>query len=196
MDDAETLAELVRHLQAGDSQAAEELFRRYAARLTRVAEQYLSSRVGRREDGSDVVQSVFRTFFRRNAAGQFHIDSSAQMWRLLVKITALKAQAKGRFHTAARRNVAAEVADEDQAWLVTAASGEPGPEEAATLADLVETLLSGLPPEYAQVLEMRLADQGVGEIAPQLGVSRQTVYRMLALLQDRLAGLDQDGQES
>src|SRR3954454_16497945 len=108
MDDAVTLAELVRQLQDGDAGAAEELFRRYATRLTHVAEQYLNARVGRREDGADVVQSVFRTFFRRNAAGQFRIDSSIQMWRLLVKITVLKAQARGRFHTAARRDVATE----------------------------------------------------------------------------------------
>jgi DNA-directed RNA polymerase specialized sigma24 family protein len=88
--------------------------------------------------------------------------------------------------------VTAEVADEDQAWLVTAASRGPGPEEAVTLADLVETLLRDLPPEYSRVLEMRLGGLGVSEIAPELGVPRQTVYRMLALLQDRLVGIDLD----
>jgi RNA polymerase sigma factor (sigma-70 family) len=192
MDEAVAMTELTRRLQGGEAQAAEELFRLYAARLTHVAEQYINSKVGRREDGADVVQSVFRTFFRRSAAGQFRIDSKAQLWRLLVKITVLKAQAKGRFHTAARRDVAAEVPDEEQAWLVVAAGREPGPEEAAAFEDLVDTLLRDLPPEYGQVLEMRLGGLGVSEIAPELGVSRQTVYRMLALLQDRLSKIDPD----
>jgi hypothetical protein len=57
-----------------------------------------------RLDGEDVVQAVCRTFFRRSAAGEFRIDSSAQLRRLLVKITVLKARAWSRQHTAARRS--------------------------------------------------------------------------------------------
>jgi DNA-directed RNA polymerase specialized sigma24 family protein len=52
--------------------------------------------------------------------------------------------------------------------------------------DLVEALLEGLPGLYRNVLELRLSGCGVVEVAKQLGVSRQTVYRMLELLQERL----------
>ena len=34
-----------------------------------------------------MVQSAFRTFYRRNAQGEFHIDSSVDLWRLLETIT-------------------------------------------------------------------------------------------------------------
>ena len=90
MDETDPMADWMRRWSAGDPQAAELLFARYAARLTQVAEQNLSRKVAAREGGEDVVQSVFRTFFRRSAEGQFQIDTSAQLWRLLVKITVQK----------------------------------------------------------------------------------------------------------
>src|SRR5262249_21500116 len=155
-------------------------------RLARVAQQQLGRKLAARVDGEDVVQSVFRTFFRRQACGEFQLDSTAQLWRLLVKITLLKARARGRHHSAACRAVAAETAADD--WSPDAVAHEPTPEEAATLNDLVEHVLDGLPPLYARILEMRLAGHSVTEMAPQLGLSRQTIYRALDLLQQRLAG--------
>lgn len=184
MDESSPMADLIERLRAGDPQAAEQLFQRYAQRLTHLAEQHLSHKLAGRLDGEDIVQSVFRTFFRRSSQGEFHIDGSAQIWRLLVKITVLKARAKGRYHAAQQRDVAAEFAGD--AWLAEAVAREPGPEEAAALVDQIEALLHGLPPLCCQVLELRLQGHAVTEIAPRLGVSRQTVYRVLGLLQQRL----------
>jgi RNA polymerase sigma-70 factor (ECF subfamily) len=184
MDDASPIANLLDRLRAGDPQAADHLFQRYALRLTRLAEQHLSRKLAGRLDGEDIVQSVFRTFFRRTSQGEFHIDESAQLWRLLVKITVLKANAKGRYHMAQRRTAGAESGGD--AWLAEAVAREPGPDEAAALVDQIEQLLHGLPPLYCQALELRLQGHTVAEIAPRLGVSRQTVYRVLGLLQQRL----------
>jgi RNA polymerase sigma-70 factor (ECF subfamily) len=171
--------------QVGDAQAAEELFSRYAQRLVRLAEEHLSQKVAGRLDGEDVVQSVFRTFFRRSRAGEFRIDSSAQLWRLLVQITVRKARAKGRQHTAGKRDVGTEAA-EGEALLFQALAHEPGPDEAAAFVDQIQVLLRGLSPVHGQVLDMRLQGATVAEIAGELGVSRQTVYRILDLLQQRL----------
>src|ERR1700675_4538833 len=107
-DEANPLPELIRRLRAGDPQAPDEVYVLFARRLTRIAEQHLSQKIAGRLDSDDVVQSVFRTFFRRSAEGEFRIDSSAQLWRLLVKITLLKARAKGRHHTAGLRDAGAE----------------------------------------------------------------------------------------
>jgi hypothetical protein len=85
-------------LGGADPAAAELVFARYAQRLVRVAEQHLSRKLAGRVDGEDVVQSVFRTFFRRSAAGEFRIDNSGQLWRLLVTITQRKAQTLGAPH--------------------------------------------------------------------------------------------------
>jgi RNA polymerase sigma-70 factor, ECF subfamily len=177
-----------------DPAAAEQIFARYARRLVRVAEQYLSRRLSGRFDGEDVVQSVFRTFFRRAEEGQFRIDSSAQLWQLLVRITVLKARAKGRYHTAGLRDAGAEAGGDPGALLAGALAGEPGPDEAAVLVDQIDALLRRLPEVYGRVLELRLCGDHVTEIAERLGLSRQGIYRMLALLQDRLADLDPDAR--
>jgi len=187
MSDAAPVAELLQRWQAGDQQAARQLFDRYARRLTRLAEQHLSRKLASRLDGEDVVQSVFRTFFRNSAEGQFAIDGSAQLWQLLVKITLLKARAKARYHTADKRNARAEQAGEAADWLAGLVAEEPGPDDAVVLVDQIEALLRGLPPLHARVLERRLQGHQVTEIAGHLGVSRQTVHRVLNLLQDRLA---------
>jgi transcriptional regulator len=55
------------------------------------------------------------------------------------------------------------------------------------LMDLIEGLLRGLPDLYAQILPLRLQGHSVAEIAEQLGVARQNVYRALEVLQRRLA---------
>src|SRR5438552_7474317 len=153
-------------LRAGDPRAAERLFACYAERLGHLARQNLSRKLAGRIDSEDVVQSVFRTFFRRNARGEFHIDSSAKIWRLLVKITLLKARAKGRYHTADKRDVRSERL-EDARWL-EALAREPGPAEAAAFIDLLESLLKDRPPLFREVLQLRLEGQGPTAIAKEL----------------------------
>ncbi len=172
--------------QAGDPEAAGLLFANYGKRLTRLAEQHLSRRLAGRVDGEDVVQSVFRTFFRRSAAGEFRIDSTVEIWRLLVKITLLKARATARFHMRTKRDVRAEVDHGEDAWLFEATAVEPGPAEAVALVDQIESLLRGLPPLYAELLDLRLQGIAAEDIGSRLNVSRRTVYRALTLLQQRL----------
>src|SRR5262249_16127261 len=148
-----------------------------------------------RIDGEDVVQSVFRTFFRRCGQGEFQIDSSERLWRLLVKITVRKAQAKARHHTAGLLDVRTEsVVAGDHPF--EALAREPGPDEAAALVDQVAVLLHGLPPLYGNILEMRLQGRSVAEIADSLGLARQTIYRVLILLRDRLRSIDGESEKN
>ena len=178
--DPEAIPDLLRRWEDGPADGADAIFAHYARRLTRVAEQHLSRKLAGRLDGEDVVQSVFRTFFRRSAAGEFRIDSSAQLWRLLVKITLLKARAKGRHHTAGDAGRRGRGAGGVEDGCAEAVAHEPGPAEAAALVDQIEALLRGLPPLHVP---------GPGAAArratasprspPQLGVSRQTVHRVL-----------------
>jgi RNA polymerase sigma-70 factor (ECF subfamily) len=188
MDALSPTPKLVERLRSGDPQAAEELFARYARRLTCLAEQHLSRKLAARLEGADVVQSVFRTFFRRSAAGEFRIDSSDELWRLLVQITLQKARAKARHHTAAVRDVTAEAPGGGAAILAEAVAHEPGPEEAAALVDQIEGMLHGLPSLYGDLLRLRLEGWSVSDAAARLGVSRRTVHRALQLLQQRLIG--------
>ena len=186
MNSTDQMGDQFERARAGDPEAESEIYARYANRLARLAEQHLSRKLAGRMDGEDVVQSVFRTFFRRSSEGQFRIDSSMNLWRLLVKITVLKARAKGRHHTAASRDVGAEAGAAGGVGIAEALATEPGPAEAAAFVDQIETLLHGLPPFYRQLLELRLEGEQVADVARQLNVSRQTVYRALKVLQSRL----------
>jgi RNA polymerase sigma-70 factor (ECF subfamily) len=185
MDARSSTAELLVRLRGGDPEAAEAIFARYAQRLIALAEQQLSRKLAARLDGADVVQSVFRTFFRRSAAGEFRIDSSGELWRLLVQITLQKARAYGRRHTARVRDVCDE-APGSAALLLEAVAHEPGPAEAAALVDQIQQLLHGLPALYCDLLQLRLEGHSIVATAERLGVSRRTVQRGLHLLQQRL----------
>ncbi len=186
MDEPDPVADWIRRWGAGDQQAAELLFARYSKRLTHVAEQHLSRKLAAREGGEDVVQSVFRTFFRRSAEGQFQIDGSVQLWRLLVKITMQKVCTRARYHTAQKRNAAAEVQPADDSWIAEALDREPDPVDAAELADLMEAMLKDVPPLYCRVLELRLQGMELASVARELKITRTTAYRALDFFKRRL----------
>jgi RNA polymerase sigma factor (sigma-70 family) len=176
----------LRRFQAGDRQAADDLFAHYSDKLARLAGRFLSDRLAGREAPEDVAQSALRTFFRRNQDARFRIDSSADLWRLLARITILKAQTKGRRHTAEMRDVRAEAGCVPIGWIAEAAAREPGPDEAAALVDETERLLKGLPPLYGDILQMLMERRSKSEIARELGISRATVHRVADLLRQRL----------
>jgi RNA polymerase sigma factor (sigma-70 family) len=179
-------------LQRGDPEAAEQVFARYAEQLARLASQNLSPRLAARLDGADVVQSAFRTFFRRSGQGEFQIDSSNQLWRLLAKITLLKVRAHARRHLAGQRDVRAEASAEDEGSRPEAACEQPGPAEQAVLLDRIEALLDGLPPQYGELLRFRLEGHSVTDVAREMGLSRRSVHRMLNVLQERFGDIDPD----
>ncbi len=88
--------ELMRQLRAGDATAAERIFRGYARRLIGLARSRLSENVRAKTDPEDVVQSVFRSFFTRQADGQFELATWNDLWSLLATITLRKCGHKGR----------------------------------------------------------------------------------------------------
>ena len=178
--------QLLDRWRAGDKDAATELFHLFSRKLAALAERQISQRLGRRIDGDDVVQSAFRTFFRRGERGDFKIDNSAALWRLLVKITLAKAHSQARRHTSPKRDVGAETADASENWEVAAFAHDPSPSDALVLVDLMHAAVAGLPETYAEILSQRLAGYTRSEIAANLDISRQTVYRALGVMGQRL----------
>ena len=186
MSDNASTRRLVDRLRRGDSEASRSFFREYSQRLIALADGHVSHKLAARIDAEDVVQSVFRTIFRRLAAGEFEINQNSQFWQLLVRVTLTKARAKARHHTAALRTVRREVADSDDILQFTSRQ-EPTPEEVLIFTEEIEQLVEGLPEIYPEIIQLRIAGCTTREIGTQLNVSRQTVSRALELLRQRLA---------
>ncbi len=177
MSSGESVKTTLNRCKSGDESAAEAMYRRYARRIWALAESQIGDRLRRRVEADDIVQSVFRTFFRRTAAGEFSVDHSGALWHLLVRITLNKVRRQGEFHNAMLRSVKAEV-DGDK--LVPAAvSHEPTPLEAASLADELQVISAKLGPKDLEIFQLRLQGYSSSDIAARLHCSRQTVWRKL-----------------
>ena len=184
----------IRQLVAGDEQVVDEFWRNYAPRLEGLAAKHLTARLYRREGPDDVVQSVCRTFLRRVQGGQFKLDDSASLWRLLCAITLTKVREKTRFHRQQKRRFDRErncspATDDSQAPAPQFAARQPTPAEAAEFADQLEQLLAGMDEEERRVVELKLEECTNREMAEKLGCSERTVRRILGRVQSRLSRL-------
>jgi RNA polymerase sigma-70 factor (ECF subfamily) len=171
---------------AGEPGSEHELVRRYTHRLVGLARRHLPERVRRRVDPEDVVQSVYRTFFRRLHDGQFAFEDSHDVWRLLAAMTYRKAQNASKFHQRDRRDVRRDqpLADDGAG---EAGPADPGPADVEVLFACLEQLLAGLPEHYRTIVIRRLEGDSIEQIAHQVQRSRRTVLRVLAHLHELAA---------
>ena len=106
---------LIRRLRMGSQDAATQIYLRYAKRLHGLSLAKCSRDLAARLDSDDIVQSVFRTFFRRVEKGDYDVPDGEDLWKLFLVIGLNKIQTAGTFHRAAKRDVAdvhPRVADE------------------------------------------------------------------------------------
>ncbi len=172
---------------SGRPGAESEFVERYTMRLLDLARQQLPERVRRRVDPEDVVQSVYRSFFRRLNDGRFTLDDSHDVWRLLAAMTFHKARTAVRRHQRERRDVRREQPIDPSYFEPTAAS-EPDPvEEVEFLVSSLEELLSGLNEKEREVVARRLDGDSIEAIASGVGRSRRTVLRILARVRELAA---------
>ena len=101
-----TFEELVGRVRSGDPDAATDLVRRYEPAIRRVVRLRLGG--GGRLDGlfdsMDVCQSVLGSFFLRVAAGQYTLDSPAELLKLLTAMTRNKLAFQVRKQRAQKRD--------------------------------------------------------------------------------------------
>jgi RNA polymerase sigma factor (sigma-70 family) len=115
----------------------------------------------------------------------------------LAEITMRKCGRWNRHFSTRKRNAAREVAPvgDDSSAPEFADPHAPTPEDAATMVDLLDTLLRGLDERERLVCELRLQDYEVEEIATRTGWSQATVYRRLHRIKERLRRLCQTPDE-
>jgi len=175
---ADTSAQLVERYRQGDPQAAEALFARYVERLTEMVRWQMAPALRRRLDPEDAVHSAYRSFFVRARNGEFVLERSGDLWRLLVTITLNKLRRQIVHHRAQKRSVHKDRSLDDGALHAEIASG-PSPLEALAAADELESFMKRLSPLERQVLELRLRESRWDEIAAATGRSERTVRRAL-----------------
>lgn len=176
---------LLRRFRAGEADAATQLYLRYARRLSHLARAQTPASLGTRIDPEDVVQSVFRTFFRRVAVGHYNIPEGEDLWKLLLVISLNKIRALGTFHRAAKRDVGNTTELNEQA---TISRGLTPDESALRLLELtIDELLAELPASHAPIIRLRIEGHEVAEIAERVSRSKRTVERILQSFRERLS---------
>ena len=181
---------LMSQLRKGDQDAATVVDRRFRDRLIALARSRLDARILRREDPEDVVQSVYRSFFRRHAAGGYDLTTWDELWSLLTVITVSKSINRAEHHLAQRRTVSGEVdggaGDDVPDRLEQLVDREPTPLEAAILEETVEGLLRELKPQYRPIVELSLQGYTTEEIASRTDRGETTVRRQKRWIKARL----------
>jgi RNA polymerase sigma-70 factor (ECF subfamily) len=179
---------LLRRFRGGEADAATELYLRYAERLRLLAQGQCAADLTPRVDADDIVQSVFRTFFRRVSQGQYDVPGGEDLWQLFLVIALHKIRSTAKYCRAAKRDVRVTVSG-----LADAAADRrlAAPDEMAmaTLRLVIDELLDALPPSMRAIVELRIEGHEVGEIARRTQRSRRSVERALQEFRTRLSPL-------
>jgi RNA polymerase sigma-70 factor (ECF subfamily) len=175
---------LVEQCRQGSQEAATQLYRRYVNRLRALAEAKCSAALSRRVDADDIVQSVFRTFFRGLKQGFYDIPEGEDLWKLFLVISLNKIRTKGAFHTAAKRDVRlTERVSANDSCMAQDHFNE------VFLQMVMREAMDQLGPRQREMLELRLHGYNVDEIAVKTGRSKRTVERILQEVLNNLRDL-------
>jgi RNA polymerase sigma-70 factor (ECF subfamily) len=189
--------EFLTRLRARDGDAARELFRRFTGQLIILARRRLDGPLRHKVDSEDVVQSTYKSFFRRYDEGDLDFVNWNSLWGLLTLITLRKCADRVAYHQAERRDAAREVSappgSEAGAPVSDALGREPTPHEAAMLAETVERLLADLDGDERPIIELSLQGHSTQEISEQLNVPERTVRRVRERIRHRLERAQQEG---
>ena len=103
-----TFQQMMMNLGAGEQKAAEKVFERFTGKLLGLARSRLDARLQQKVDPEDVLQSVFRSFFRRQQNNEFDLDGWDELWALLVTFTVRKCCKQARHFNSKKRDVSRE----------------------------------------------------------------------------------------
>jgi RNA polymerase sigma-70 factor (ECF subfamily) len=188
---------LMGRLRQGDNAAAAQVFNEFANRLIELVRKRLNPKIRRKVDPEDVLQSVFRSFFRCQAAGELdELETWDSLWGMLVVIAVRKCSHRIEYFQAACRDVRREesdlAADNESVLRGIGSSPEPTPTEEAILHDLVQHLLSQVEGKNREVLALSLQGYTIPEISAQVGCTERTAYRVLDRVKTKLLQMQQD----
>jgi eukaryotic-like serine/threonine-protein kinase len=169
----------------GEESASAVLFGRYLEKLIRLARSRISPQLSRRIDPEDIVHSVYRSLFVRLRAGEYSLEESVDLWRLLVQMVQNKATRAGRYHSADKRSIHREVSTQNSFCFT---SSEPPPDHVVIFNEELARLLGLVHGKNRQIVELRLQGYTQQEIAENLACDERTVRRCLVQIRKTLDG--------
>ena len=187
--DADDSVELLQKWRDGDEDAATVLFDRYVNRLVALARNRLSERMKRRVEPEDVVQSAYRSFFRKAGDQRYSLEKRGDLWRLLAAITVSKVRGQVEFHTAKKRGVYTEESHGKASTFGVppeAVVRDPSPDDAAAVIEELNRVMQGLGTLQQRVLELALQNHETPDICAEVYRSERTVRRILQQIRDEL----------
>lgn len=179
---------LLVRFKEGNQDAATELYVRYANRLQALARAQTGEKLATRFDPEDVVQSVFRTFFRRAVEQGYQVPAGEELWQLLLVLALNKIRSLATYHRAQKRDVGRT---DHPTRLENSPNALADDENMAyeTMRIVVGDLVSSLPAPQDRIVQLRIEGHEIGQIAEQTGRSKRTIERTLQQFRSRLAKL-------
>ncbi len=184
-------------LQAGEDQAAQELWNRYFPQLLAAARKRMQGVSTRIADEEDIALSAFHTFC--NAARLARIPTVVnrdELWRTLMLITAGKVIDQRRYLGSKKRSQPGGPVAGPTTQLNDVLGDEPDPALAAQLVEEFDVLLDTLDdPDLRDTAVAKLEGYTTEEIGQRLECSARTIRRRLTLIR-RLWESTQDSPRS
>lgn len=181
---------LTERLRAHDDDAAVRLVHRFTTRLVALARTRLEPLLRLQVDPEDVVQSVYKSFFKRLQAGDCEFDNWDDLWSYLALVTVRKCWDRRHYHRAARRDIAREqpffATDGHRGGALFIIARDPTPPEAVVLAEMLERLLAERKPHEREILTLHLQGFTLAEISERSGYAQRTVRRTMAVARNCL----------
>jgi len=165
-----------------------DLVNQFTQRLLRLVDSRLSPALARRVDSEDVVQSVFRSFFRRSH--EFRFQRSGDLWRLLATMAVNKVRKQAARQGAEKRDYRRDQQLDGNAGGEAIANqlfrDEPTPDQVVALEETLEQVVKELSPVEQRVFQMRLEGDSLAKISLELNRSQRTVRRILQTVREQI----------
>ncbi len=174
---------LLERFRRGDQDAALQLYFRYSDRLLRLASKQTAQDLAIRFDPEDIVQSVFRTFFRRAASGQYEAPEGDELWKLLLVMALNKVRAKGAFHRSKKRDIRKTHSIDSEDFAV---NGDTQEIAKSILYMSLEEVIERQPENHRGIIRSRIDGMDVESIAEREKRSKRTVERVLQSFRSQL----------
>lgn len=178
-------------VKAGDSAAANQIWRLYFDRLVRAVRGRLVGQNRAVSDEEDIVLSVFDSFYNAAENGNFpDLADRDDLWRLLLRMSARKVIDKRRHDARQRRGGKVMLHSLDQAAedgsIIEAIGDEPSPEMVLMMQESVEQFFSHLGVgQLRDLAGAKLEGYSNAELARRFGCSERTIERRLHLIREK-----------